>query len=144
MKRSILVLFAALVLLAPLSAQSLDTVASIGEKPACAVADLAAMAPSILRAFPERTDLAVRIRAAFAKYAKDKPLTKARASYIIAKSLRVKSSFMFVMFPGERNAFRALVGDGVFGSASSGGEVMSGTDLLDFVSAIDRAYRVKK
>ncbi len=124
------------------SAQSLEAVVAIGDKAACTVADLKAMSQAFVDAFPEDLDLALRLEKALAKYKDAQKLTKAKAAFVAAKSLKVRSSLFFLLIPWERYAFRAFVVDGIFSSVSSGGDVMSGLDLMDFVSAVSMKYGV--
>lgn len=120
------------------AAQSLDTLVEIGDKPSASVGDLAAMAPAIAEMFS--TGASERLAAELAKYDTDTPLTKARASSAAAKALRIRSSFFYLLFPIRRYAFRAMAADGVFGPGSSGGDPMSGVELIDFVSSLGRVY----
>jgi len=125
------------------NAQSLEDIVAIGEKIACSMADLAIMAPAIIESAPDDPELASRIGNELALYEPEMPLTKAMASLVAAKSLKVRSSFFFLLIPSKRYSFRTMVVDGVFSSTSSGGDVMSGVELLDFVTMISQKYVVK-
>lgn len=122
--------------------QSLDDLVALGDKQACSMADLAAMAPALVESFPEMPELATRLERALARYPAESELSKARASWVAASAIQVESSLMFLIFKTERYAFRALVVDGIFSAASSGGDAMSGVDLLDFIATICQTYRV--
>jgi hypothetical protein len=132
-----IVLFGALV---SARAQSLEDVVLLGDRPACAMADLALMAPGLAESFPSNAELPARLAEALARYSLEKPLTKGRASLVVARSLKLRGSLMFLALPIERYAFRALLLDGVWSSTSSAADVMSGLDLLDFVALIGRKY----
>lgn len=121
-------------------AQDLERIVALGDRPACAVSDLVSMAPALAAAFPEDEGLPERLAEALAGYEPGLPLTKRRAGYVAARALRVRSSIVFAVLPIERYAFRALVLDGVFGPASSGGDVMSGVELLGFLSRLAEVY----
>ncbi|GAB1457048.1 MAG: hypothetical protein RBT62_11280 [Spirochaetia bacterium] len=125
-----------------LYAQSIDDIVAIGDKDVCTIADLAVMAPAIVEAFPDDVALAERLEGSLSGYDAIDVLTKSKASLIVASSLRLRSSLLFIMFPLKRYAFRALVMDGIFSPASSGGETMSGLDLFNFISTIERSYAV--
>jgi len=121
-------------------AQELEYLVALGDQPACTLGDLAALAPTLAAAFPEDEGLTDRLLAALIDYKPDQALTKRRAGYVAARALRVRSSLMFALIPIERYAFRALVLDGVFGPASSGGDVMSGVELLGFLARLAEVY----
>ena len=59
-----------------------------------------------------------------------------------ANAIGVDTSLMFLFLKTERHAFRAMVVDGVFSASSSGGDTMSGVDLLDFVATLGDRYGV--
>jgi len=84
-----------------------------------------------------------RLERELASYAPELPLTKARASLVAARSLRVRSSLLFLLFPTKRYSFRTMVVDGVFSSTSSGADVMNGVELLDFITTVSQKYVVK-
>ncbi len=123
-----------------LAAQSLEDIVALGDKSACTVADLEIMVPALAEAFPDKKDLAERMVKVLARYKPTQSLTKARASLAAAKGLRLNTSLFYTLLPIQRYAFRMLVSDGVFASASSGGDVLSGVDLLDFVSMLSHIY----
>ncbi|MBU0929347.1 MAG: hypothetical protein KKA67_16455 [Spirochaetes bacterium] len=123
-----------------LRAQSLDDIVAIGDERACSVAELRLMAPAIVASFPGMDGLESRLEEALGRYEPQDRLTKARAGYVVAKALRLRTSIAFVVLPIERYAFRALVLDGVFANTSSGGDVMDGIELLDFVARLGAAY----
>jgi hypothetical protein len=143
MKRGILAITLVLAAGQVQYAQSLEDIVAIGEKPACTMADLSIMAPALVESSPEDTELGSRLEQELASYAPDEPLTKASASLVAARSLKLRSSFFFMLFPTKRYSFRAMVVDGVFSSTSSGGDVMSGVELLDFITMVSRKYVVK-
>ena len=124
-------------------AQSLEDIVAIGEKPACTMADLSIMAKAIVESAPDDAELASRLERELASYAPELPLTKARASLVAARSLRVRSSLLFLLFPTKRYSFRTMVVDGVFSSTSSGADVMNGVELLDFITTVSQKYVVK-
>jgi hypothetical protein len=125
---------------AALPAQSLEDIVALGDKAACTVADLTLMVPALAEAFPENADLTARMEKVLARYKPTQSLTKARASLAAAKGLRLNTSFFYILLPIQRYAFRMLVSDGIFPSASSGGDVLSGVDLLDFISMLTQTY----
>jgi hypothetical protein len=143
MKRGIL-LFAIMLAVGQMPhAQSLEAIVAIGEKTACTMSDLSIMAPAITESAPDDLELASRLEKELAAFKPEMPLTKARASVVAAKSLKLRSSFFFKLFPIKRYSFRAMVVDGVFSPTSSGGDVMSGVELLDFITMVSRKYVVK-
>jgi hypothetical protein len=123
-------------------AQSLEDVVAIGDLWACTVADFATMAPALSAAAPDDVELPSRIEKALLRYKAEQPLTKGRASLIAAKALKLRSSFFYLLLPVQRYAFRAMVVDGVFAGTSSEGDVMSGVELLDFITMITLKYSV--
>lgn len=140
MKRMMVNMIFCVAFSAGLAAQSLESVMTISGKSVCTISDMSTMIPAFIDAFPEDTGLAARLKQALSAYKPEKTLTKAWASFVAAKSFRIRSSFFFVLIPLERYAFRALVVDGIFSSSSSGGETMNGSDLMDFVSAVSQKY----
>ncbi len=122
--------------------QSLEDIVALGDKQACSMADLAAMAPALVDSFPENQELAARLEQALGRYPAESKLTKARASWVAANAIGVDTSLMFLFLKTERHAFRAMVVDGVFSASSSGGDTMSGVDLLDFVATLGDRYGV--
>lgn len=125
-----------------LYAQDLEAIVAITDKEACTIGDLAVMAPAIVGAFPLDVGLSERLERSLSAADATSSLTKAKASLIVGSSLHLRSSLLFSLIPSRRYAFRALVMDGVFSPASSGAEVMSGLDLLNFISTIERTYAV--
>jgi len=123
-------------------AQSLQDVVAIGDLWACTVADFATMAPALTEAMPDDAELAVRLEKTLSRYKAGQPLTKGRASLIAARTLKLRSSFFYLVLPVQRYAFRAMVVDGVFAGTSSEGDVMSGVELLDFITMITLKYAV--
>jgi len=132
----------ALVQFAP--AQELETIVAIGEAWECTLADLAAMVPAIVSGADDDTGGEDRLAIELGRYDPGVKLTKAKAAIIVARSLKIKTSLLFLVLPIRRYAFRAMVVDGVFGSTSSGGDVMSGVELLDFVSITGQKYVTNK
>ncbi|MFA6505783.1 MAG: hypothetical protein WCT14_06785 [Treponemataceae bacterium] len=123
-----------------LDAQSLEDVIKIGNKSVCTIADLVAMAPAFSESFPDDPELGERLGLELSRFKPGNALTKARAALVAAKALRLRKSLFFLILPIQRYAFRTLVVDGVFSATSSGGEVMSGIELLDFVSIVCLKY----
>ncbi len=142
MRKTTLSLVLAMTCLAGSAAQSLETIVALEAKAACTMADLSSMSQAIVDAVPGNSGLASRLKLGLAAFKPGRPLTKERASLVVARSLGIRSSFFFLLIPVERYAFRAFVVEGIFGAASSGGEVMSGTDLMGFVSDVCRKYGV--
>lgn len=121
-------------------AQSLEDVVAIGDLWTCTVADFATMAPALSAAVPDDAELASRLEKVIARYRAEQPLTKGRASMIAAKTLKLRSSLFYIMLPVQRYAFRVMVVDSVFAGTSSEGDVMSGVELLDFITMITLKY----
>lgn len=142
MKRCILALALVLAAAQLPFAQSLEDIVAIGEKPSCTMADLTVMAAAFVEIAPGDAELASRLERELAVFAPESPLTKARASLVAARSLGLRSSFFFLLFPTKRYSFRAMVVDGVFSPTSSGGDVMNGVELLDFISIVSQKYVV--
>ncbi len=142
MRKNVVALVLAMTAGMGLYAQSLDDIVAITVKEACTIGDLVVMAPAIEGAFPDDAALVERLERSLSGFEATSVLTKAKASLIVASSLRLRSSLLFIVIPTKRYAFRALVMDGVFSPASSGGEIMSGLDLLNFISTIERTYAV--
>lgn len=142
MRRLLLALFVSVMAGQLPQAQSLEDVVAIGDLWACTVADFATMAPALSEAVPDDADLAARLEKAISRYKPEQPLTKGKASLIAAKALKLRSSFFYLVLPVQRYAFRAMVVDGVFAGTSSEGDVMSGVELLDFITMITQNYAV--
>ncbi len=140
MKKIFLFLSVFVIALHPVVSQELETIVAIGDAWECTIADLAAMAPAIVAGTPDEAASAERLAKELGRYDPAEKLTKAKASIITGRSLRVRTSLLFILVPARRYAFRAMVVDGVFGSTSSGGDVMSGVELLDFVSIVGQKY----
>lgn len=122
------------------AAQDLESIVAIGAKSSSTMEDLAVMLPALAESAPEDEELATRLRQALERFPEDRPLTKARASLVLARGFRIKSSLMFILIPTGRNAYRALVMDGIFDASGSGGAVMSGVELLDFIAVAGQKY----
>jgi len=144
MRRIFLLLLVCLVLVQFAPVQELETIVSIGEAWECTLADLAAMAPAFSEDALGDAEVGERLARELGRYDPDEKLTKAKAAIIVARSLKIKTSLLFFVLPIRRYAFRAMVVDGVFGSTSSGGDVMSGVELLDFVSITGQKYVTNK
>jgi hypothetical protein len=142
MRRFFLALTVGAVMVVLPHAQSLESIVAIGDKFSCTMEDLSAMMPAIIEMLPDDADLPARFEKELGRYKSDQPLTKGRAAVVVAKALRIRSSLFFLLFPTMRYAFRAMVVDGVFGSTSSAGDVMSGVELLDFISVTIQKYVV--
>ncbi|MBN2874620.1 MAG: hypothetical protein JXM71_05955 [Spirochaetales bacterium] len=142
MRRLLILLIACSSLAAALPAQSLEYIVSIADAPSCTMADLGEMLPALVPVDGADPDAAARLEEAIAAFDPELPLTKGRASLVVARGFRVRSSLMFLLVPTARYAFRAMVVAGVFSSESSGGDVLSGVELVDFVTVAGRTYSV--
>ncbi|MEI6874053.1 MAG: hypothetical protein WCL50_02870 [Spirochaetota bacterium] len=123
-----------------LATQFLDEVLAISGKQRCEISDLAKMLPSIGLVLPGRSAFAERSQEALRAYAGGETLTKGRASSVLARVLKPSSSLVFLILPFDRYAFRSFLGEGVFATSSSPGDVMTGTELLELVAAVTLRY----
>lgn len=140
MKQAALILCLCLALGGAAAAQDLDTLIAVGEKSSCTIEDLAAMVPALAESAMEDGEPATRLQQALERIPAGRPLTKNRAALVVARAFRVKSSLMYILIPTGRNAYRALVMDGVFDPSGSGAEVLSGVELLDFIAVAGQKY----
>lgn len=121
-------------------AQSLDELLIIGNKARCSVDDLALMLPSVGQVLPESSGFDERVHKALERYQGDDVLTKGRAAYVAARALRLRGSLMYFILPTERYALRAFMGEGIFTGTASGADVMTGTELLEFIASLATKY----
>ncbi|MBU0935447.1 MAG: hypothetical protein KKI09_04305 [Spirochaetes bacterium] len=140
MKKVLTLVLVVCSLLAILPAQSIEDLFAVSEKIVCTVGDFKMLTPAFLEYFPDNADLPLRMQRQFERYDDDAILTKGRAARIIASTVQLKSSLFFILLPFERNAFRALLGDGLFFASSSSGDKISGVNLLDLIEAAGRKY----
>lgn len=116
--------------------QDLSQIASIAAKSSVVMEDLGALLPSLSLSAPDADAYLFRLSQALSTYDPATPLTKGKASRVACAALGLRSSALYLIFPTERYAFRALVMEGVFKSASSPGEAMGGMELLDFINSL--------
>lgn len=121
-------------------AQSIDELLAIGDKARCSVDDLALMLPSVGEVLPPGSGFEERLENALERYDARDELTKGKAAYVAAKSLRLRSSLLYLIFPTERYALRAFMGEGIFTGSASGVDVMTGTELFEFIATLARRY----
>jgi hypothetical protein len=116
--------------------QDLDQLASLSAKPSVSIEDLAPLLASLSQSVVDEDGYLSRLELALAAFEPETALTKGRASRVACAALNLRSSALYLLFPGERYAFRALVMEGVFKSGSSPGEAMGGMELLDFINSL--------
>ncbi len=116
--------------------QELSQLASLASKRSATIEDLASLLPSLSLSLPDADAYLARLEEALSAFEPDTPLTKGRASRVACAALKLRTSALYLLFPTERYAFRALVMEGVFKSASSPGEAMGGMELLDFMNSL--------
>jgi hypothetical protein len=116
--------------------QDLDQLSALSAKRSASMEDLAPLLASLSQSVADEDSYLSRLGEALAAYEPDTALTKGRASRVACAALNLRSSALYLLFPGERYAFRALVMEGVFKSGSSPGEAMGGMALLDFINSL--------
>ncbi len=121
-------------------AQSIDELITIGNKARCSIDDLALMLPSVGQVLPENSSFDERLQKALERYQGDEVLTKGKAAYVAATALRLRGSLLYFILPTERYALRAFMGEGIFTGTASGADVMTGTELLEFIASLATKY----
>jgi len=121
-------------------AQGLDELIAIGNKASCSIDDLALMLPSVGQVLPDDSGFDERLRQALERYDGSAVLTKGAAAVVAARALNLRGSLMYVILPVERYALRAFMGEGIFAGSASSPDVMTGTELFEFIAALATKY----
>lgn len=116
--------------------QDLEQLAALAAKRSASMGDLAPLLASLAEHVADADMYLARLEESLAAYDAKTILTKGRASRVACAALKLRSSALYNLFPTERYAFRALVMEGVFKSASSPGDLMGGMELLDFINSL--------
>lgn len=134
----------ALVIVAGVSAvavaQSIEQLYGLSSQQTASVADFSVMKESIFELFPGQPDGEALLEKLLGRYEPEQPLTKGRASLLLARVINLRTSLFFILMPSERSAFRAFVADGLFSGTSSSGDRMSGIDLIDMIARAGILY----
>lgn len=121
-------------------AQSIEELLAIGDKARCNIDDLALMLPSVGQVLPEGSGLEERLQQALERYDGKAVLTKGTAAFVAARALRLRRSLMYLILPTERYALRAFMGEGIFSGTASVPDVMTGTELFEFIASLATKY----
>lgn len=116
--------------------QDLERLSALILNPSATVGDLGSLLRPLSESSPDPHGYRTRLEAALSRYDPDQALTKGKASLVAYRALGLRSSFAFLLFPTERNAFRAFIMEGAFGASGSPGEVLGGLELFDFVNSV--------
>jgi hypothetical protein len=71
-------------------------------------------------------------------YAKDDPVKRGVVAYIVAKHLKLKDSFMFLIFGSQRYAHRACAADDIMTFNQGLGDLLSGDELIEIMGIVGR------
>jgi hypothetical protein len=77
-------------------------------------------------------------------YDKDKPLRRGMLALMVARHLKLKGSFFYLLFDTERYAHRACVADGIMNATTSELDKMTGDELLETMSIVAERMEEKK
>ncbi len=77
-------------------------------------------------------------------YDKDKPLRRGMLALMVARHLKLKGSFFYLLFDTERYAHRACVADVIMTPSTSELDTMTGDELLEIMAIVGERMEVKK
>jgi hypothetical protein len=69
-------------------------------------------------------------------YSKNMPLRLGLVAYMVAKQLKLKDSFMFLIFKTERYAHRACAADDIMSFNQSARDLLSGDELIEVMGVV--------
>lgn len=132
-----LILASALVAVLPAAyGQDLEGLSALILNRSATVGDLGSLLLPLYGSVPDPDAYRARLELALSSYEPDVALTKGKASLVAYRAVGLRSSFLFLLFPTERNAFRGFVMEGAFAASGSPGEALGGLELFDFVNAV--------
>lgn len=134
--RSLMLASALVMVLTAAHGQDLEGLSALILKRSATVGELGSLLRPLSGSVPDPDAYRARLEIALSGYEPDVALTKGKASLVVYSALGFRSSFFFLLFPTERNAFRALVMEGAFAASGSPGEALGGLELFDFVNAV--------
>lgn len=134
--RSLTLAFALGIAATAAGGQDLDGIYALIVGRSATVGDLGSLLRPLAENSADPDAYRTRLEAALSRYDPDLALTKGRASLVAYRALGLRSSLAFLLFPTERNAFRALVMEGAFGASGSPGESLGGLALFDFANGV--------
>ncbi|MBP7734991.1 MAG: hypothetical protein KA369_03370 [Spirochaetes bacterium] len=77
-------------------------------------------------------------------YDKDKPLRRGMLALMVARHLKLKGSFFYLLFDTERYAHRACVAENIMTATTSELDRMTGDELLETMAIVAERMEVKK
>jgi len=77
-------------------------------------------------------------------YDKDKPLRRGMLALMVARHLKLKGSFFYLLFDTQRYAHRACVAENIMAASTSELDKMTGDELLEVMGIVAERMEGKK